>query len=90
MGLAASMRGLNNRLICVSPPCCGSASSTGRGGSACVASEEAMESLTHDLLMTIDGKPVVGRATLDVLANHEDGISRRTFDPSWLRSQTSR
>jgi hypothetical protein len=89
MGLAAAMRGLNNRLICVSPPCCGSASSTGRG-SACVASEEAMESLTHDLLMTIDGKPVVGRATLDVLANHEDGISRRAFDPSWLRSQASR
>ena len=32
----------------------------------------------------------LGRATLDVLANHEDGISRRTFDPSWLRSQASR
>jgi hypothetical protein len=49
-----------------------------------------MDSLTHDLTMTIDGKPVAGRATLDVLANHEDGISRRTFDPSWLRSQASR
>jgi hypothetical protein len=49
-----------------------------------------MDSLTHDLTMTIDGKPVAGQATLDVLANHEDGISRRTFDSSWLRSQASR
>jgi hypothetical protein len=45
---------------------------------------------SSDADKTIDGKPVAERATLDVLANHADGISRRTFDPSWLRSQASR
>jgi hypothetical protein len=31
-----------------------------------------------------------GLHSANVLANHEDGISPRTLDPSWLRSQASR